>query len=231
VCPLCLGAGYTVIREVKYGGTVEYGDPAIGKLVECNCGTVKRARTERLDLELGFEDELREINWSHIKDFGSQREAIRRLKAFIEAPHGWVYLHGAYGNGKTTLMALAVNALRHKKAEAAFANVPQFLRYLRHCIDPRTGQDYEPTLDYIRRVPILALDDLGAEKSTEWAVEQIYEVLNYRYVKRKATLIASNLEPRDLPDCYDGRLASRLRDVALCTVIDCGSGDIRQVQR
>jgi DNA replication protein DnaC len=229
-CPLCNGAGYTVIRLLKNGGTVEWGDPQLGKLVECNCGSVKKARTAHLDNELGFEDELKAINWTHVKVLPQQEKAINRLREFISAPKGWVYLWGPYGDGKTTLVALTVNMLRKNGAEVAFANVPQFLRYLRHCIDPRTGEDYEPTLDYIRRVPVLALDDLGAEKTTEWAAEQIYEVLNYRYVKRKPTLVTSNLAPKELPD-YDGRLASRLRDVQLVSVMTCGRGDIRRVQR
>jgi DNA replication protein DnaC len=230
-CPLCKGAGYTVIRLVEHGGTVEYGNPELGKLVECNCGVVKRARTERLDNELGFEEELKAITWRDIKDFPQQRKVVARLREYTDSPVGWLYLHGPYGDGKTTLVALTVNMLRKNGAEVAFANVPQFLRYLRHCIDPRTNEDYAPTLDYIRRVPVLALDDLGAEKATEWAVEQLYEVLNYRYVKRKPTLITSNLSPAELPDTYDGRLASRLQDVMLVGVMACGTGDIRRVQR
>ena len=216
------------MRYDEAGQPLPIGHPDHLRLVECNCGKVKAERTYRLDGQLGFEGDLRLITWQDVKPLPAQLPAQERVKRFITLPSGWVYLHGVYGNGKTTLAALAVNLLRRSGYDAVFANVPVFLSYLRRCLGSGQADEYPATLDYVQRVRVLALDDLGAEKSTEWAAEQLYEVLNYRYVKRLPTIITSNLAPDGLGD---GRLASRLRDVAYSTVLNCGNGDIRTVAR
>jgi DNA replication protein DnaC len=195
------------------------------RMMVCNCGQVKRQRTYTLDGELGFVPELRSVTWRDVSAITAQLPAQARIRRFIDLPSGWVYLFGRPGNGKTTLASLAVNLIRANAGlEAVFANVPELLNRLRRGV--RDGDD--GTMGYLRAVPVLALDDLGAERTTEWANEQLYELLNYRYVRHAPTIITSNLRPEQLGD---ERLASRLADVAYSTVIDCGSGDIRMVQR
>lgn len=222
VCPMCQGAGWLVMRDLPLG------HPDWCKLVACECGKVIKERMTRMDEALGFEWELKDVDWKAIRPLPQQQDMVSAVRAFIEHPQGWLYLYGPFGDGKTTMLALAVNMLRGRKWEAIFANVPQTLRYLRSCIASTVPDDYETVLDYIRRVPMLGLDDLGAQKWTEWATEQLYEVLNYRYVKSKPTIITSNLGPTELGD---GRLASRLSDVALVKVVECGEGDVRRMQR
>lgn len=225
-CPECRGAGWLVMRYDAAGEFLRPEHPDYLKQLVCNCGQVKRQRTYRLDGELGFVPELKAINWRDITPITAQLSAQARIRRFIDLPSGWVYLHGRPGNGKTTLAALAINLIRANAGiEAVFANVPELLNHLRRGVGDGTHQQ---TMSYLRAVPVLALDDLGAERTTEWAGEQLYELLNYRYVRHAPTIITSNLAPGQLAD---ERLASRLADVTYSTICDCGAGDIRAVQR
>lgn len=219
---MCKGAGWLVMRDLPVG------HPDWCKLMPCDCGMVRAKRVQRYDLAFGFESPLTEIEWPDIRPIPQQQAAVSDVRRYIEHPHGWLYLVGPFGNGKTTLAALAVNQLRRAGYEAVFGSVPLVLQYLRDCLRERGGLEPAEELDYIKRVPVLALDDLGAERLTEWAAEQLYEVLNWRYVKRRPTIITSNYAPDEL---LDKRLASRIADVGLTQVIDCGEGDIRRMAR
>jgi DNA replication protein DnaC len=104
--------------------------------------------------------------------------------------------------------------------------VPTFLEYLRHSY--KTGQESESAIEYLRTVPVLALDGLEEERVTDWSIEQVFQLVNYRYIKRKGTIFTSNYSPDKLTD---ERVGSRCGDVMLGDVLYCGDGDIRQVQR
>ena len=60
---------------------------------------------------------------------------------------------------------------------------------------------------------ILLLDDIGAERPTEWAGEVFYNILNRRMAARKITFFTSNLKMEELP--YHGRLLARIDKMAM----------------
>ena len=61
-----------------------------------------------------------------------------------------------------------------------------------------------------RTCPFLILDDLGAEKFTEWVAEAVYDLIDHRYAWMKPTIITSNLDPVRLSELFGARLASRI---------------------
>jgi DNA replication protein DnaC len=71
---------------------------------------------------------------------------------------------------------------------------------------------------------VLLLDDLGAEKSTEWAQAQMFDLINSRYLAEKPLVIASNLTPAQI----GGRVGSRLGDRHLTTMVSVGVSDYRR---
>jgi DNA replication protein DnaC len=62
---------------------------------------------------------------------------------------------------------------------------------------------------------LLILDDLGTESATPWAKEKLYQIINYRYVARRATIITTVLDPEEM----DPRIRSRILDETRCSVI------------
>ncbi len=104
-----------------------------------------------------------------------------------------------------------------------FAVAPDLLHHLRATFAPNTNVTYDERFEQIRSVYLLVIDDLGAEQSTPWAVEKLYQIFNYRYNNRLPTVVTSNC---DL-DSLDPRIRSRLCDPDLCRHVFMSAGDYR----
>lgn len=131
-------------------------------------------------------------------------EFMKYVKKFIEEftasgnPKG-IYLHGSYGVGKTYLIAALFNELAKRNIKSAIIYVPEFLRVLKSSF----STDFEEKYDYIKRVPLLLLDDIGAEYLTPWARDEILgTILQYRMDEGLPTFFTSNLNLKQLEDHF-----------------------------
>jgi DNA replication protein DnaC len=227
VCPECDGAGY-------YTLAVPVGHTDFGRLIPCAC--LIRARGERAQREQAQHTQavlaelaralgrlalarfdtfdlnrpLVELFWSE-EAFGVdvQRQALHQALADAEQyaaqPCGWLYLCGPYGAGKSHLAAATAHALATIGRGVTYASVPDLLRFVRRGIG---GNAADERLDALIQIDVLILDDLGAEYLTAWASEQLFVLLNARYLAEKATILTSNDRPHALP----GRFASRIAE-------------------
>jgi DNA replication protein DnaC len=139
---------------------------------------------------------------------------------------GWLVIHGPKGNGKSHLAAAIANYLIDERGMAAlFLTVQDLLRSLRQEIrDSVHGQGGDSRmLDTAQESPVLILDDLGAERWTEWAEEELFLLLDYRYRLESPTVAITNEELERVPS----RIYSRLGDRALCRVAHNSAPDYR----
>ena len=147
-----------------------------------------------------------------------QRENLRRVfnraRSFAESPDGWLVLQGAPGTGKTHLAAAIANERRAKGQTAYFITAPDLLDYLRSAFAPDSKVSYDKVFEAVRTAPLLVLDDLGSQSSTQWAQEKLFQLLNYRYNAGLPTVITSNLALEE----QDRRIQSRMLDPKLCDV-------------
>ncbi len=78
------------------------------------------------------------------------------------------------------------------------------------------GSEHRPTQELVREAlqshGLLVLDDLGAEKATEWSMGVLFELVAARHDRREQILITSNLTPRRLADAGYERIVSRIAD-------------------
>ncbi len=131
-------------------------------------------------------------------------EFMKYVKTFIDelTTHKkakGIYLHGSYGTGKTYLIAALFNELAKKNIKSAIIYVPEFLRVLKSSF----GEDFEEKYDYIKKVPLLLLDDIGAEYLTPWARDEILgTVLQYRMDEELPTFFTSNLNLKQLEEHF-----------------------------
>lgn len=106
-------------------------------------------------------------------------------------------LCGNVGAGKTGLAWLTVRAIVEQKRHALFLNFRDLLWEVRQSFD---GDNNGASLVLARAqtIPVLALDDLGAERPTAWARSELATIIDRRYEKRLPTIVTSNYSPSEL---------------------------------
>lgn len=153
-------------------------------------------------------------------------EKLRKALEVIRETRRGMYIHGSVGTGKThAAYAMAEHAQSEMKLSVMFWNVTELLAEMRADFD-RTQYDkhhVEERLMDFRGV--LFLDDIGAEKMTEWVAEQFYRVVNKRYEEALPTIFTSNLPVFELGDRLGDRTASRI--VEMCDIYPLNGADRR----
>jgi len=152
------------------------------------------------------------------------RWAYEEAHEFAQNPQGWLILKGGYGCGKTHLAAAIANACVEQGQPVLFITVPDLLDHLRAAFSPASSTGYDARFEQVRKAPLLILDDLGVESRTPWAQEKLFQIFNYRYNARLATVITTNHELEDIPL----RLRSRLVDLDIARIVSMTAPDYRR---
>ena len=125
-------------------------------------------------------------------------EVIKWLKDFIdnyEDRHKGLYLYGSFGCGKTYLISAMFNELAKKGVKSAIIFWPEYLRDLKSSF----STDYNTKVNCIKKVPLLLIDDIGAETVTSWNRDEILcSIMQYRMQENLATFFTSNLSLEEL---------------------------------
>jgi len=117
-------------------------------------------------------------------------------------------LGSAYGIGKTHLSIGVVAELikNHKIRNAMFCYVPEFLERLRRSYDDPTERNL---IANASRTDILVLDDLAAQRTTDWVREQLNLISNARWSNGLPTIITTNVDKAALEETLGPRSTSR----------------------
>ena len=150
--------------------------------------------------------EIREASFKDIyKDDSSRLETIKYLKKFYdEYKKGerikGLYLYGNFGCGKTYLVSALFNELAKKDIRSTIIYFPEFLRSLKASFG-NTEDNYEDRFDAVKEANLLLLDDIGAEKLSDWARDEVLGViLQYRMEEHLPTFFTSNLSLKELEE-------------------------------
>jgi DNA replication protein DnaC len=232
-CPHCAGAGY-----VRFD--VPFGHEKFGKLESCVCRAKDVAVSARNRLfALSNLERLGNLSFENFNASGNEkakfitpqeRESLLRTfevcEEFARSHNGWLLLEGGYGCGKTHLAAAIANNAVSKGVPTLFITVPDLLDSLRFAFnDPETT--FEQRFDEIRTADLLILDDFGTQNATTWSQEKIFQILNYRYINKLATVITTNL----MLDAIEGRVRSRLQDSELVVHLKISAPDYRRPEQ
>jgi DNA replication protein DnaC len=209
-CPLgvCDGSGFVV-------------DELTNTASDCGCraGRIARVRTAGLDGRLpkryrgvSFErPPVPEIARVAPEVVQTVRRYIAEIDAQLDSGQG-LWLMGDVGTGKTTLAMIVSKAALDAGRSVAIYSLPRLLSLIRAAIDTEAGM--VGFLERLAAVDLLHIDDLGAENTTDWVLEQLYSIVNTRYEDERAMIVTTNLKYEDLIDQLGERTVSRL--VAIC---------------
>ncbi|MEH7716140.1 ATP-binding protein [Bacillus velezensis] len=188
---------------------------------QCEC--VKRKKNARLMKASGITEEFEKLLFGNfikdgkpdmIKD--AYECAVEYYKDFpnvMGKRSNSIALLGQPGSGKTHLLTAIMNNLIKKKSIYCM-----YFPYVEGMGDLRNDFDQlETKLDAMRKAEVLFIDDLfkpvkGEPRATDWQVEQIQSVVNYRYLNHKPLLISSELDTGEILD-IDEALGSRIHQM------------------
>ncbi|HKE86301.1 MAG TPA: ATP-binding protein [Vicinamibacterales bacterium] len=177
-----------------------------------------------------------------IANFTAYNESLERAAvqaaaiadAFPAVSRG-LFLEGQPGVGKTHLaVAVLKHVIQATGARGVFYDTRDLLRVIRSTYDPSIRTTELDILRPVMRADLLVLDDLGAEKTSEWVEETMNLIVNTRYNERRLTIFTSNYE--DIPDDTDPnsllfrighRMRSRLHE--MCDFVVMDGADYREM--
>lgn len=138
-----------------------------------------------------------------------------------------ILLYGPYGVGKT---GLAVAAMREaavtRRLAALFVAAPDLLDKIRASYGGANADGTaEELVQAVKNIELLILDDLGAERPTDWVREKLFSLINHRHDQCLPTIFTSNLSPTDLADHLGERTSWRI--VEMSTVLHVQGQNLR----
>lgn len=210
----------------------------------CKCDR-DRAEQEKLREKQIEQDRLRKncfISKNQIAytfenaDEDTDKEIIKKTKNYVKhfeemrKDNVGLLLYGNVGSGKTYIACSIANAIITEYSyNVKMRNFAQILNDLQKGGFTLDRNEY---IEQITSPALLILDDFGIERNTEYALEQIYNVINARYLKARPTIITTNLNFKDIEkeqeDIMLGRIYSRI--IEMCLPLRVTGLDRRKIQ-
>lgn len=204
-CPICQDRGY-----------IEPG-------VLCSC--FQRERLDELFLRSGMSDTMRNFTFDNFEtryydNVEDMEQKVSWCKQFVWQIHQGnceqcLFLTGGVGRGKTHLSAAIANAVMEQGDTVLYRRAADLFELIRQYRFEENRQKYEEMSEQLRNCDLLVIDDLGAERTTEFVVEQLVILLEERNYRNKPWIISSNLNINEIMHVYNDRTADRILDRAM----------------
>jgi DNA replication protein DnaC len=186
----------------------------------CSCRSVRVRRTHARRLGSGIPKRFRGVSFERkpVCDMDPHllrevREFVRRIDERLDSGRG-IWFHGDVGTGKTSLAMLVSRSALEVGRSVAIYSVPRLLADIKATYEDDSGSSYGELFRRLCRVDLLHLDDLGAEKKTDWVLEQLYSIVNERWQDQRSIVVTSNLIELDaLREQVGARTVSRLTEI------------------
>lgn len=190
----------------------------------CKCESEKRDREEEEKIRKEFEQKVKELRrvgfpecnmqeWTFANDDMSNSRVTNAMKRYVDnfekmkSQGKGLLLYGNVGTGKTYSACEVANALIDKGYLVLVTNFARIINSLQATFKK---QEY---IDSFNRFSLLVIDDLGIERNTEFAKEQVYNIIDNRYRVGLPMIITTNLSIDKIkkPDDIDnGRIYDRI---------------------
>lgn len=191
-----------------------------------SCSDVISDLKERLKEKNGECDMGERYQKRTFNNFNSQdREraygiCMRAAESIVKGDKKSILLIGDVGTGKTHLAASIANYCMEHGIVVKFGNITDIFQSLKNAFTKE-----EDILGEVKSVPLLVLDDLGKERTTEWTNETIYSIINYRYEHMLSTIVTTNLPLVEMQEKIGEATVSRLME--MCEYVSMDGKDYR----
>lgn len=158
---------------------------------------------------------------------GEQNKGISIAKNYVEhfekmkSDNIGLLFYGNVGSGKTYIACSIANAVIDKYMISV--KVRNFSQIINELQKSSFDIDKNRYIENITNTPLLILDDLGIERDTSYAKEQVYNIINSRYIKKKPTIITTNLPLNEILNTSMGleykRIYSRVTEMTIPVMI------------
>jgi DNA replication protein DnaC len=220
-CPLCDDTGWKPVADSATGER---------RVVRCDCWRENLGQRRLAEANIP-----KRYQHCSIENFTAYNESLERAadracaiaSAFPAVSKG-LFLEGQPGVGKTHLaVAVLKQVIQTSGARGLFYDTRDLLRVIRSTYDPSIRTTELEVLRQVMNADLLVLDDLGAEKTSEWVEETMNLIVNTRYNERRLTIFTSNYA--DIPDDTDPnslvfrighRMRSRLHEMCEFEALD-----------
>lgn len=216
-CPICKGQ--------------EYYDTNAGYIN--TCANVAYCRCKKLRL-LNLPKRFDSVSFEVADNFSRQfAVAMKFTEDYVSGDSKGLALFGSIGTGKTYLLACVLRELAWRKGiDGQYVSSVALMENMRRSYNLPSGEElygFQKHLGAVEHSPILALDDIGVERPSEWVREQFYLLINHRYENKLSLLISSNYDWEQLEKRLGERIVSRL--VEMCEAVIIKAKDRRKVNR
>ena len=199
------------------GGGFLY-DEETNTAYNCRCRPQRVAHAKARSLSAVIPRRYRDVSFDRppVSDIDPQIvTATRRYAATIEdqleAGRG-LWFMGPPGTGKTTLAMLVSQAALKTGRSVAIYSLPRLLNEIRDT--HRAERSHVDLLDRLTEVDLLHIDDVGAQRTTDWVLEELYSIVNGRYEDQRSIVITTNILDREaLCEQITERTVSRLTEM------------------
>ena len=150
---------------------------------------------------------------------------LAKLRAYVER---WeelrqnnvgLLLWGLPGTGKTFAAACIANALCERGTDARMTTLGRVM----NALPSMSVQNKLYYLDELKNCDLLILDDFGMERQTDYAQEQVFSIIDGRYLSRKPMIVTTNLRPQDMTqakELMERRIIDRILEVCVPLCFD-----------
>ncbi len=206
-CPyeLCDGTGF------------RYDEPT-NTAYDCRCRPQRVARAKARSLSAVIPRRYRDVSFDRAPAneiepaiVAATRRYVATIEDQLDAGRG-LWFMGPPGTGKTTLAMLVSQAALKAGRSVAIYSLPRLLNEIRDT--HRAERSHVDLLDRLTRVDLLHVDDVGAERSTDWVLEELYSIVNGRYEDQRSMVVTTNILDREaLCAQITARTVSRLTEM------------------
>ncbi|MBA3298457.1 MAG: ATP-binding protein [Thermoleophilaceae bacterium] len=206
VLGICEGNGW-ILREDNQSEPCECQERMVSRAASRGMGTGIPKRYRELSLSRKPICDLDPFVLRHVRTF------VEQIDMQLSAGKG-LWFTGDVGTGKTSLAMLVSQAAERKGRSVAIYPVTRLLAEIKNTYDRESGGSYMSLFRKLVSVDLLHLDDLGAEKRTDWVLQELYSIVNERWQDERSVVVTTNITDLDeLRNEIGSRTVSRLVEI------------------